>query len=250
MSDVSRHAAEIAEKGYTIVENAIEDDLVAEIDETLIKLEKDLAIVPAANPFEGTNTVRIYNLLVHGKVFEKIPVHARILPIVESVLDPGCLVSSLSSISIDPGESPQPIHADDQLIPLSKPHSPIVCNTMWAITDFTEANGATRLMPGTHLADSSPIFGTHYVCDEVEGFGLIVDHVTAVEGRQFSGRFCATPFLYAAGSPYAVGNQVCSSFLTGEASWTFPLNQYFPDGTQVCVKWDDSGDMPCVTVHS
>lgn len=94
------------------------------------------------------------------------------------------------------------------------------------------------------------IFGTHYVCDEVEGFGLIVDHVTAIEGRQFSGRFCATPFLYAAGSPYAVGNQVCSSFLTGEASWTFPLNQYFPDGTQVCVKWDDSGDMPCVTVHS
>ncbi len=162
MSDLDQHAAAIAEKGFTIVENAIEDDLIAEIDETLLRLEKDLGIVPAANPFEGTQTVRIYNLLVHGKVFEKIPVHAAILPIVERVLDPGCLVSSLSSISIDPGEIPQPIHADDQLIPLSKPHSPIVCNTMWAITDFTEENGATRLMPGTHLADSSPIFGTHY----------------------------------------------------------------------------------------
>jgi len=48
------------------------------------------------------------------------------------------------------------IHADDQLIPLPKPHVPVVCNTMWALTDFTEANGATRLVPGSHLADASP----------------------------------------------------------------------------------------------
>ena len=33
---------------------------------------------------------------------------------------------------------------------------------MWALTDFTEENGATRLIPGTHLADSSPNYGQHY----------------------------------------------------------------------------------------
>jgi len=48
--------------------------------------------------------VRIHNLLVHGKLYEQIPVHERMLPIVEGVLDPGCLVSSLSSISIDPSQ--------------------------------------------------------------------------------------------------------------------------------------------------
>jgi ectoine hydroxylase-related dioxygenase (phytanoyl-CoA dioxygenase family) len=89
-------------------------------------------------------------------------VHPHVLPIVEGVLDPGCLVSSLSSINIGPGEDAQPIHADDQLIPIPKPHPPTVCNTMWALTDFTEANGATRLIPGTHLADSSPNYGQHY----------------------------------------------------------------------------------------
>ena len=36
----------------------------------------------------------------------------------------GCLVSSLSSIAIDPGETAQPLHADDQLIPLPRPHVP------------------------------------------------------------------------------------------------------------------------------
>ena len=36
------------------------------------------------------------------------------------------------------------------VIPLDKPHAPIVCNSMWALTDFTAANGATRLVPGSH----------------------------------------------------------------------------------------------------
>ena len=75
------------------------------------------------------------------------------------MLDPGCLISSLSSITILPGETAQPIHADDQLIPIPKPHLPTVCNSMWALTDFTEANGATRLVPGSHLSDHSPDYG-------------------------------------------------------------------------------------------
>jgi hypothetical protein len=156
------HLTRIAQDGYTILPDAIEPELVQEIDEALLKLEHDLRTVPADNLFEGARTLRVYNLLVHGATFEKIPVHPNVLPVVEAVLDPGLLISSLSSIAIGPDEQAQPIHADDQLIPLTRPHVPIICNTMWAITDFTEENGATRLIPGSHLRDEPPNPLEHY----------------------------------------------------------------------------------------
>ena len=159
---VAEHAKRVAEDGYTIVEDAIDPDLIDAIAEGLSRLERELNTQPAANSFEGANTLRVYNLLKYGKVWEQIPVHPNVLPIIEKVLDPGCLISSLSSINIGSGETAQPIHADDQLIPIPKPHPPTVCNSMWAITDFTEANGATRIMPGTHLYDHSPRYDHPY----------------------------------------------------------------------------------------
>jgi ectoine hydroxylase-related dioxygenase (phytanoyl-CoA dioxygenase family) len=164
MDEIARkeHEAAIDRDGFTILERVIEPELVEALNAELLHLEEVYGVVPADNSFEGARTVRIYNLLALGRLYEAIPVHPEVLPVVEAVLDPGCLISSLSSISIDPGETAQPIHADDQLIPLTKPHEPTVCNTMWALTDFTEANGATRVIPGSHLRDHSPDYGTPY----------------------------------------------------------------------------------------
>ena len=114
--------------------------------------------MPAGNDFEGARTVRIYNLLAHGALYEQVPVHENVLPIVEGVLDRGCLVSSLSSIAIDPGEKAQPIHADDVLLPIPRPHGAFICNSMWALTDFTEPNGATRVVRGSHTWDHAPVY--------------------------------------------------------------------------------------------
>jgi ectoine hydroxylase-related dioxygenase (phytanoyl-CoA dioxygenase family) len=135
-------------------------------------------VAPAPNDFEGRQTVRVYNLLARDPVFACVPVQPAVLAVVEGVLDRGCLVSSLSSIDIGPGETAQPIHADDQLMPLAKPHVPTVCNTMWALTDFTEANGATRVVPGSHVADASPDFGSPYdsVPAEMEAGSVLVWH--------------------------------------------------------------------------
>ncbi len=176
--DIEFHANRIEQDGYTIVDGAIESDLIDALLDDLLRLERDLGVVPAANAFEGVRTTRIYNLLAHGPHFEQIPVHPAILPICEQVLDPGLLVSSLSSISIGPEETPQPIHADDQMIPLPKPHPPTVCNTMWALTEFTEANGATRVIPGSHRANESPDLRQSYgsVAAEMDRGSVLVWH--------------------------------------------------------------------------
>lgn len=157
------HLDAIARNGYTIVEAAISPDLLDALAADLVRLETFFDVQPSPNVFEGANTLRIYNLLALSSVWQQVPVHEHVLPIIEGVLDRGCLISSLSSIRIQPGETAQPIHADDQLMPLDKPHAPTVCNSMWALTDFTDANGATRIMPGTHLADHSPNYGEEYV---------------------------------------------------------------------------------------
>lgn len=176
-ADVAVHVGRIADVGYTIVEDAIEPDLRRELADTLDRLAHELNIVPADNDFEGQRTVRIYNLLVHGDVFAQVPIHQHVLPIVEQVLDAECLLSSLSSIDIGPGETAQPIHADDMLMPIPKPHPPTVCNTMWALTDFTEANGATRIVPGTH-AGPGPDYGQHYdsIAAEMPAGSVLIWH--------------------------------------------------------------------------
>jgi ectoine hydroxylase-related dioxygenase (phytanoyl-CoA dioxygenase family) len=157
-----RHQEDLERDGYTIVPNVFDPSMADQLRTTLDTLAESLEIRPAANTFEGTSTLRIYNLLALDPIFQDIPVHPFVLPLCESVLDPGLLISSLSSIAIQPGETPQPIHCDDQVIGLPRPHPPVVCNTMWALTDFTEANGATRLVPGSHKADHDPDFTATY----------------------------------------------------------------------------------------
>lgn len=156
-----QHLENIEKQGFTLIENAIEPELVEALNAALLRLEQQEQVQPGHNLFEGDHTIRIYNLLAKDPIFQHIPVHPQVLPIVEGVLNAGCLVSSLSSISIDPGESAQPIHADDTLIGLPRPHPPLVCNSMWALTDFTVANGATRIVPGSHRFHDKPEYGSH-----------------------------------------------------------------------------------------
>ena len=122
------------------------------LDDDLDRLEHELGAVPADNGFEGRHTVRIYNLLAHGQLYEQIPVHPSRAAGRRGRARPRAASSRRCRRSPStPARRAQPIHADDQLIPIPKPHPPTVCNTMWALTDFTEANGATRIIPGSHL---------------------------------------------------------------------------------------------------
>ena len=109
---VDHHVSEIAEQGFTFVENAIEPDLLKELRDTIRNVARDLGTAPKGNPAEGFATHRNYNLLAKADVFQRMPVHPNVLPIVERILDPGCLLSGMTAIDIGPGEQRQPLHPD------------------------------------------------------------------------------------------------------------------------------------------
>ena len=116
----------------------------------LERIEREHHLGPAKTSFEGFKTVRINNLLTYDDLFWEVPLHENVLPVVERVLDRECLLSSFCSLVLGPGQEAQPIHEDTQLIPLPRPHIPIPVNAIWALSDFREDNGATRIVPGSH----------------------------------------------------------------------------------------------------
>lgn len=155
-SDIEAHLARVETDGYTIVEDAIEPDLVAELRDTLRRLFGQLGVEPKGNRAEGFATRRLYNLIPRAAVFERLPVHPNVLPLVERLLEPECLLSGTTAMDIGPGECLQGLHADDGLIRVRRPHPPMMSTTIWALTEFTADNGATRIVPGSHKEPGHP----------------------------------------------------------------------------------------------
>jgi ectoine hydroxylase-related dioxygenase (phytanoyl-CoA dioxygenase family) len=71
--DFDAHAERIARDGYTVLENVIEPELRCALAE-LERLEHDYEIVPSKNSSRAPRSGSA-NLLVHGRLFEQVPVY-------------------------------------------------------------------------------------------------------------------------------------------------------------------------------
>jgi ectoine hydroxylase-related dioxygenase (phytanoyl-CoA dioxygenase family) len=90
-----------------------------------------------------------------GEVFRRAIVLSPVIDLVRHVLGADAKLSSLNARSADPqSEVGQPLHVDMAAIPDAKGYW--VCNTVWMLDDFTRENGATRLIPGSHLWGKLP----------------------------------------------------------------------------------------------
>jgi phytanoyl-CoA dioxygenase PhyH len=149
-ASVTDVVAALDERGYALVEGILAPEEVKAKQEAMAEV---LAGTPSGrNDFEGFATQRVYALFAKTRAFDDTALH----PLLTGVLDELLRQYQFSApvaIHIGPGETAQVLHRDEDVYPLARPHPPVVLNTMWALCDFTAANGATRLVPGSHRWD-------------------------------------------------------------------------------------------------
>jgi ectoine hydroxylase-related dioxygenase (phytanoyl-CoA dioxygenase family) len=84
------------------------------------------------------------------RIFDCLALLPRVQALNTYFLDPGYNISSMHTISILPGETPQELHCDDGFCNLPRPRPPLGTAIIIALDDFTADNGATRVVPQSH----------------------------------------------------------------------------------------------------
>lgn len=147
-AEIADHEAALSRDGYTVIGALMDPAECDRVTDCLRDLHARQAF--GDNDFTGTRTKRVFNLFARTRGLDTLLVEPTVLRLVRHMLGPEAQLSIASTMEIHSGETPQAIHQDDAYFP-ARPHPPLVINTMWALTDFTAANGGTRVVPGSHL---------------------------------------------------------------------------------------------------
>jgi ectoine hydroxylase-related dioxygenase (phytanoyl-CoA dioxygenase family) len=104
--------------------------------------------------FYQGKTRRVISLIKKSPTFRTLATSPIAKLACEQSLQPNCVswqVHATAAFAVEPGAGNQVLHREEdpfRFIPMPRPS--LVTASMWAVTDFTEANGATRLVPGSH----------------------------------------------------------------------------------------------------
>jgi ectoine hydroxylase-related dioxygenase (phytanoyl-CoA dioxygenase family) len=149
------------ERGFAIVPNALPADLV----DAMAK-DADAAMEPVEYvDFYGGSCRRANGLLGKSPAMVGIIDFPLVNRLADRLLLPHCqdvLLSGTAAFEVSRGGGEQPLHRDESMyypyIARTPDGPEYFINTMVAVTDFTIENGATRLIPGSHLwpADRLP----------------------------------------------------------------------------------------------
>lgn len=101
--------------------------------------------------FEGELTQRVYDVFSKTRSIDALAEHPRVLALLDRVLQTNYLLSQAQIINILPDSPAQLIHYDDAAYPVARPRPAIGAATVWAIDPFTSTNGATVVVPGSHV---------------------------------------------------------------------------------------------------
>jgi len=103
--------------------------------------------------FAGLKTNRCHHVLEQAPSSVAIIEHDMVMGVADAILLPHCesyQIGSITGIEICPGQGVQELHRDDTVYPVQLPGLEMQFGCMWSLTDFTEENGATQVVPGSH----------------------------------------------------------------------------------------------------
>jgi len=154
-SDFASLTKVLARDGVAIVERALSDEITGAIARDL---EAGLeAQQPGGGAFYGHRSKRLSGIIAESSAARTAIAAPDALGAADKFLLPNCINYRLSlsaALQVWQGGSPQPLHRDGDIyapfIALPGPVEPLI-SVMAAITDFTEDNGATRIVPGSHI---------------------------------------------------------------------------------------------------
>jgi ectoine hydroxylase-related dioxygenase (phytanoyl-CoA dioxygenase family) len=167
------YVEQVLRDGFVVMPNVFSEaealEAIAEID----RLQGD-APKPGHNSFDGFKTNRIFSLLGKTRVFDKFCLLSQVLALNDFFLDKDYLIYIMETIVINPGEKNQVLHHDDSVTRMPRPRPPVTAAIMVVLDDYTELNGATRIIPGSHKWGSDRLGEEHEAIPAVCPRGSII----------------------------------------------------------------------------
>jgi hypothetical protein len=153
-------AAAVAADGAVIVDGLAAPELMDRIGQELGPWLADTPVGP--DDFSGRLTRRTGALIARSASSRELVMHPLALGTTDLVLSQATnfQLHLTQAIAIGPGQEAQPLHRDRwafDFFPFPNDYE-VQCNTIWALTDFTEENGATRVVPGSNRAEDGVVF--------------------------------------------------------------------------------------------
>src|SRR5438128_3441676 len=142
-------------EGYLVIERLMDQCLLDQVRRRVDELFEQEGPQAGSEFKQEPHSRRLANLVDKGEVFERVIETPRVLECMEHVLGPEFKLSSLNVRSADPhNDWTQPLHADSGAVADERGYW--VCNSVWMLDDFTEQNGAIRMVPGSHRWGMAP----------------------------------------------------------------------------------------------
>lgn len=143
--------------GYLLLKNVVSTTELINLRARLEKLWEEEGQAAGIENYIEPDIRRLANLANKGNIFIKIYSHADILEIVEFVMGPEIRLSMLNARDVPPQTgATMPYHCDTDNATKQDELGFNACTAIWMLDDFTVENGATRLVPGSHLFEALP----------------------------------------------------------------------------------------------